>query len=146
MFPRCFITVISVVFLASCTTPGTPDPAPTAAAANPLLGTWKFDSSATVVHTVAYGANSGSLGSSGDKTKELIKLSEGSTVNFTSHTITMTIADGRSTSMEYTIKSLDGNGNVTIVNPQGLESAYSVSGNKLISPMPEMNFVAVYAR
>jgi hypothetical protein len=146
---RFSLTVIAAAFLTSCSTPGTPDPSPVmpgVAAGNPLLGSWKFDSSKSVVHTVAYSANSGSLGTSNDKTRELVKLSEGSTVSFTANTITMTLADGRSTSMEYSVKSQDGNGNVTIVNPQGQESAYSVSGNKLISSVPEMNFVAVYVR
>ena len=146
------LTLLPVLaLLASCTTPSSPDPADQPAPAadtttNPLLGTWKFDSAASAVHTTAMQANNGTLGRNAEMTQKLTTLSEGSTVTFTDSELTVRVADGRSSSSEYSIQSRDRNGNFTVVDKQGRPATYSISGTKLINPAPDLNYVSVYER
>ncbi len=137
------ILVGSLALLSSCTTPAPPPAA--AASVNPLLGTWKFDFTSSVVYNAAYAANAGLSDAQQAQTKKFIGLMEGSTVTFTADTIS-TVADGNTESMKYTVKSSDANGNVVIANSAGAESTYSVSGTTLSNTVPEYNFVTVYKK
>ena len=149
-----FSALLLASLLTSCTTPDSPDPAERPASTfgsgargkNALLGTWKFDAAASTVHTVTMQANKGSLGQHTESTKQITEMSEGSVVIFTETQLTVRIPGGGSLSTEYSIQSQDANGNYVVVDKKGHPSTYSVSGNKLINPAPEMNFVSVYVK
>lgn len=127
--------------LASCTTTDGPQQS---AAANPLLGTWQFDPTASVVHNAVYSANANLTEAQQRQVKQLLDLSEGSTISFTPDLVTTTIRTGASESMKYTVKSVDANGNIVIADSSGAEATYSVSGGTLMSPAPQYHFVGVY--
>ncbi len=130
----------SALLVSSCSIPQKQ-----AAQANPLVGTWKFDFTGSVVHNAAYAANAGLTDAQQSQTKKLIDISNDSSVIFTEDTITA-MAGGSQESMKYTVKSADANGNVIIANEAGQESTYSVSGNTLINTVPDYHFVAVYKK
>ncbi|MBC8125981.1 MAG: hypothetical protein H8M99_02380 [Gloeobacteraceae cyanobacterium ES-bin-144] len=141
-----FLSASAACFI-SCTNSTSAEPGATRTAniKNPLIGSWKFDTTSSVVHNAVYAANAGLNDKQQAQTKKFIQLMEGSTVTFTADTITTTSGSDVQ-SMNYTVKSSDENGNIVIVDKSGAPATYSVSGNSLSNTVPAYHFVAVYKK
>ena len=132
--------------LSSCESTGSRGVSAVRTNGNPLIGTWKFDSAASMAYTVNYNSNRVGVAIDAAAARKLIQSMKGSSLRYTDNTIHTTIPNGVIVTSKYSFVSMGPGEIVRLKDFRGDEYILKLAGNNLINEAPDLNIAAVFSK